>query len=487
MVRLASVLHILGLVILIIAGLMLIPLGVSCLFADGAQLAFAVSSAIALGIGLPMALGTRSQARNRDLQVRDGFLLAALIWMVTPAVATLPLLWQIPGLSFTDAYFEAVSGLTATGATVLTKLDVMPISINFWRTFMHWIGGMGVVVLTVAVLPLLGVGGSQAFKAETPGPMKDEKLTPRITQTAKGLWFVYAFITAGCVSGLWLAGMPAMDALMHAFSIMGLGGFSSHDASFGFFNSPAMEAVAIFFMLLAGINFATHFLFVTRRSFRVYRLDLEAQAFWWLMLGSVLLVAYFLWRENTYAEFLTALRFAAFNVVSVATTTGLVTTDYNQWPMFAPVFMIFLACFATCAGSTGGGIKMVRAQLLVKQSYGELRRLIHPRLQVVVKLNKQVVDRSVLHSVLAFVSLYGATIIFLTLLMLFSGCDVVTALTAIVACVNNMGPGLNLVGPATTFAVLSDFQTWLCTLAMLLGRLELFTLLVLLSPEFWRH
>ena len=436
MVRLASVLHILGLVILIIAGLMLIPLGVSCLFADGAQLAFAASSAIALVLGLLMALGTRSQARNRELQVRDGFLLAALIWMVTPAVATLPLLWQIPGLSFTDAYFEAVSGLTATGATVLDKLDALPVSINFWRTFMHWIGGMGVVVLTVAVLPLLGVGGSQAFKAETPGPMKDEKLTPRITQTAKGLWVVYAFITAGCVSGLWLAGMPAMDA---------------------------------------------------RRSFRVYRFDLEAQAFWWLMLGSVLLVAYFLWRENTYAEFLTALRFAAFNVVSVATTTGLVTADYNQWPIFAPVFMIFLACFATCAGSTGGGIKMVRAQLLVKQSYGELRRLIHPRLQVVVKLNKQVVERSVLHSVLAFVFLYGATIIFLTLLMLFSGCDVVTALTAIVACVNNMGPGLNLVGPATTFAVLSDFQTWLCSLAMLLGRLELFTLLVLLSPEFWRH
>ena len=487
MVRLASVLHILGLVILIIAGLMLIPLGVSCLLADGAQLAFAASSAIALGIGLLMALGTRSQARNRELQVRDGFLLAALTWLVTPAVATLPLLWQIPGLSFTDAYFETVSGLTTTGATVLDKLDALPVSINFWRTFLVWVGGMGVVVLTVAVLPLLGVGGSQAFKAETPGPMKDEKLTPRITQTAKGLWVVYAFITAGCVSGLWLAGMPAMDALMHAFSIMGLGGFSSHDASFGFFNSPAMEAVAIFFMLLAGINFATHFLFVTRRSFRVYRLDLEAQAFWWLMLGSVLLVAYFLWRENTYAEFLTALRFAAFNVVSIATTTGLATTDFNQWPMFAPVFMIFLSCFATCAGSTGGGIKMVRAQLLVKQSYGELRRLIHPRLQVVVKLNKQVVDRSVLHSVLAFVSLYGATIIFLTLLMLFSGCDVVTALTAIVACVNNMGPGLNLVGPATTFAVLSDFQTWLCTLAMLLGRLELFTLLVLLSPEFWRH
>jgi len=487
MVRLVSVLHILGLVILIIAGLMLIPLGVSCLFADGAQLAFAASSAIALVLGLLMALGTRSQARNRELQVRDGFLLAALTWLVTPAVATLPLLWQIPGLSFTDAYFETVSGLTTTGATVLDKLDALPVSINFWRTFLVWIGGMGVVVLTVAVLPLLGVGGSQAFKAETPGPMKDEKLTPRITQTAKGLWVVYAFITAGCVIGLWLAGMPAMDALMHAFSIMGLGGFSSHDASFGFFNSPAMEAVAIFFMLLAGINFATHFLFVTRRSFRVYRLDLEAQAFWWLMLGSVLLVAYFLWRENTYAEFLTALRFAAFNVVSVATTTGLATTDYNQWPMFAPVFMIFLSCFATCAGSTGGGIKMVRAQLLVKQSYGELRRLIHPRLQVVVKLNNQVVERSVLHSVLAFVFLYGATIILLTLLMLFSGCDVVTALTAIVACVNNMGPGLNLVGPATTFAVLSDFQTWLCTLAMLLGRLELFTLLVLLSPEFWRH
>lgn len=487
MVRLAVVLHVLSFVIMVVAGVMMIPWMVSVAAGDGADDSFIHAIGLTLLFGYVFWRQTRLKVKAPELQVRDGFLLAALTWTISPVFACLPFMFQFPGMSFTDAYFEAVSGLTTTGATVLSNLDTLPVSINFWRCFMNWIGGMGVVVLSVAILPLLGVGGSQAFKAETPGPMKDDKLTPRIAQTAKGLWFVYALITSACIGAFWLGGMTVEDAVMHGFSTMGLGGFSSHDASFGHFNSPLLESICVGFMLLAGINFATHFLVLTRRTVRPYLIDREAQAFWLLMIFSVSLVAYFLWRERVYPDALTSLRFAAFNVVSIATTTGYANTDYNLWPAFAPVYMLFLCCFATAAGSTGGGIKMVRAQLLLKQSYAELRRLIHPRAQVTVKLNGRPFGTTVLYSVLAFVFLYGASIIFFTMLMLFSGADVVTGFTAVIACINSTGPGLNQVGPSTTFEVLSDFQTWVCSLAMLLGRLELFTLIVVLSPDFWRR
>jgi trk system potassium uptake protein TrkH len=274
--------------------------------------------------------------------------------------------------------------------------------------------------------------------------------------------------------------------MIHTFSIMGLGGFSSHDASFGFFDSPAMEAVAIVFMLLAAINFSTHFLAFSGRSLRAYVKDNEAHMVWITMIGSVILVACFLWAHQVYPDFLTALRHAAFNVVSIATTTGLATQDYNLWPAFAPVLMLFLSCFATAAGSTGGGIKMVRAQLLIKHCISELHRLVHPKSPMVVKLNGAVYEPAVMDSILAFMFLYGISIILCTLLMLLSGCELVTAFSAVVASINNMGPGLNLVGPATTFAVLTDFQTWICTLAMLLGRLELFTMVVIFTRTFWR-
>lgn len=487
MVRLTVVLHVLSFVIMVVAGVMMIPWMVSVAVGDGADGSFIHAIGLTLLFGYVFWRQTRLRVKAPELQPRDGFLLAALTWTISPVFACLPFVFQFPGMSFTDAYFEAVSGLTTTGATVMSNLDTMPVSINFWRCFMNWIGGMGVVVLSVAILPLLGVGGSQAFKAETPGPMKDDKLTPRIAQTAKGLWFVYAVITSACISAFWLGGMSPEDAVMHGFSTMGLGGFSSHDASFGHFNSPLLEAICIAFMLLAGINFATHFLVLTRRTVRPYLIDREAHAFWLLMIFSVSLVTYFLWRERVYPDALTSLRFAAFNVISIATTTGYANTDYNLWPAFAPVYMLFLCCFATAAGSTGGGIKMVRAQLLLKQSYAELRRLVHPRAQVTVKLNGRPFGTTVLYSVLAFVFLYGASIIVFTMLMLFSGADVVTGFTAVIVCINSTGPGLNQVGPSTTFEVLSDFQTWVCSVAMLLGRLELFTLIVVFSPDFWRR
>ena len=477
------VLHVLSLVILIFGLTMLVPLAVSWGLRDGAERAF--DEAILLTLAVGALLGYVTRKSKRDLRIRDGFLMVALVWTVLPAFAAVPLIVQLD-LSFTDAYFETVSGLTTTGATILTGLDDLPVSINFWRTQLVWLGGMGLIVLAVAVLPLLGIGGRQMFKAETPGPMKDSKMTPRIAQTAKGLWGVYALFTLACTLAFWWAGMTFFDAVVHGFSTMGLGGFSSHDASFGHFDSPLIEAITIFFMLLAGFNFATHFKALASGSFQPYRHDPEARWFLFTMFASILGIMLFLQVHGVYGSFFEALRYTAFNVVSVATTTGFGNTDFGLWPVFAPLWMLFLANFATCAGSTGGGIKMIRTIILYKQLYRELVRAIHPNVVYPVKLGRQIVQGNILFSVLAFAFVYMSCYVAMTLLLLFSGLDPLSSLSAIAACISNTGPGLNLVGPSTTYAVLTDFQTWVCTLSMLLGRLEIFTLLVVLTPAFWR-
>jgi trk system potassium uptake protein TrkH len=474
----------LSLVLLLFAASMLVPLVFSLGLADGAHAAYAKAMGITLLAGA--GLWAVTHRAGRELQVRDGFLLVALVWTVLPAFATLPLMLQLRELSFTDAFFEAVSGLTASGATVLSGLDRLPPSLNIWRGFMIWLGGMGVIVLAVAILPLLGVGGSQLFKAETPTPMKDSKLTPRIAETAKGLWLVYFGLTVACALAYRWAGMNWLDAVMHAFTTMGLGGFSTHDQSYAYWNSPRIEAVAIVFMLLAAINFATHFLAWHRRSLRAYRVDPEAKVFVGVVMLSALGIAAFLVWKGVYPDFGTALRYAAFNVVSIATTTGYATTDFNLWPIFAPLWMLFLSSFASCSGSTGSGMKMIRALILFKQVFRELLRIIHPRVYRPVKLGGQPVENNVVFAVLAYVFVYVSCIVIFTLLLALSGADVVTAFSAAVASINNTGPGLARVGPASTYAVLNDFQTWVCSFAMLLGRLELFTLLVVLTPAFWR-
>jgi trk system potassium uptake protein TrkH len=481
--RFAPTVRVFGVLLMGFALTMLVPLALSWLWHDGAESAYDEAFLLTFGCGL--FLWWLTHREKHDLKVRDGFLMVAMVWTLLPVFAGLPLMLQL-NVSFTDAYFEAVSGLTTTGATVLPNLDQLPPSINLWRGLMVWLGGMGLIVLAVAVLPLLGIGGRQMFKAETPGPMKDSQLTPRLTHTAKGLWIVYGGITLACIVSLHLAGMSWFDAVMHSFSTMGLGGFSSHDASFGFWDSPAIEAVTIIFMLVAGINFATHFLAVHGRTLKPYRHDPEI--FWYLVvtLGSVLGIAIYLDVQEVYPNFGTALRFSAFNVVSIATTTGFANTDYNLWPIFAPLWMLFLCSFATSAGSTGGGIKMMRAIILYKQVYRELVRAMHPNAVWPVRVGGSVVPQNVLTAVLAFGFAYMCIIVALTLLMAFSGLDVVTAFSAVVASFNNTGPGLNQVGPATTFEVLTDFQTWVCTIAMLLGRLEIFTLLVVLTPAFWK-
>lgn len=484
MTALLTVLPHLGLIAMVMSLSHLLPLGVSLFYGDGAAGAFAISMAVNFAGGCAMWLSTRSG--KRELTSRDGILLVVLAWTGGAAFATLPLLMVIPGLSFTDAYFETMSGLTTTGSTVLSGLDTLEPSLNFWRCLLVWLGGMGLIVLAVAILPLLGVGGRQIFKAETPGPMKDEKLTPRITETAKGLWVVYAFISLACILAYRAAGMTWFDAVVHMFSTMGLGGFSSHDASFGYWDSPVIEGVAILFMLIASINFGSHFLALRNRTLHPYRSDPEIMWCMGAMLGSCLMIGGYLWVMDAYPTFFEALRFASFNVVSIASTTGYASTDYNLWPMFAPMWMLFLCSFASCSGSTGGGIKMIRARLLYIQVYREFVKLLHPTAIRPAKLAGHVIDNKIIFSVLAFLFIYIACIVALTLTLMASGLDEMTSFSAVVASINNTGPGLHKVGPATTYAVLSDFQTWVCTFAMLIGRLELFTVLIVFTPVFWR-
>jgi trk system potassium uptake protein TrkH len=482
--RLTPVLNALSLVIAGFALAMLVPLGVSYLYGDAARDAYARAVPITFGAGAALWLLTRFN--SRELQPRDGFLLVALVWTVLPAFATLPLLFYISGLSFTDAYFEAVAALTTTGSTILSDLDHLPPSVNFWRCELQWLGGMGIIVLAVAILPLLGVGGSQILKAETPGPMKNAKLTPRIREAAKGLWLIYAAITFACMLAMKAAGMGWFDAILHAFSTMSLGGFSSHDQSFAFFRSPAIEGVTALFMIIAGVNFGTHFLAFRQLSLAPYRRDPETSAYLAVLGLSVLGLAYFLVANHAYPSYWTALRYSAFNVISIATTTGFSSTDFNIWPVFAPVWMLFLCCFVTCSGSAGGGIKLIRAELMVRQALRELLRIIHPRAYLPVKLGGHTVENNIIFAVLAFMLIWGGSVTIMTMLLAASGVDIITAFSAIITCICNTGPGLNLVGPGKTYAFLNDFQTWICTVAMLIGRLELFTLFIVFTPAFWR-
>jgi trk system potassium uptake protein TrkH len=481
-----SVLRVFSLIVVLFSATMLVPGAVSWWLADGAQLAYDEGMLVTLATGLVLWFATRRQVR--ELHVKDGFLLVVMAWTLLPAFSTIPLLLYFgPSLSFTDAYFEAMSGLTATGATVLTGLERLPASINLWRALMHWLGGLGIIVLAVAILPLLGVGGRQMFKAETPGPMKDARLTPRMAETAKGLWTVYVLLTLACMLAFTLAGMSWLDAFIHAFSVLGLGGFSAYDASLGYFNDLAIEIIAIVFALAAGMNFATHFLALRHRRPSLYLRDPEIPYFFMVLVASCFAIALYLWVHGVYPDFYQALRYATFNTVSVATSLGFATTDYALWPMFAPLWMLFLGSFLACSGSCGGGIKMVRALILYKQVFREILRSIHPASVRHVTLGNTPLSPQLLFAVLGFSFVYMASVVFLTLLLAATGLDALTAFSAVIACINNTGPGLGAVGPASNFSVLSDFQTWVCIFAMLLGRLELFTLLVVFTRSYWRR
>lgn len=484
LLRLLPVLHVLGAMLMFFSVTYLMPIVASLLYGDDTLIDFLLAMAISFACGALLFIAGR-RAR-RELKPRDGFLLVALAWILMAAIATVPLMLVIDELSFTDAFFETMSGLSTTGATVLTGLDKLPPAINLWRHELNWLGGMGIIVLAVAILPLLGVGGMQVYKAEVTGVSKEAKLTARIADTAKALWLTYFAISVACILALKAVGLNWLDAICHAFAAMGLGGFSTYDDSVGHFDSPAVEAVLIVFMMIAALNFATHFLVWREKSLRVYLRDPEAIAIVLLIVVSTLVCAAYLWAMGTYPDFLTNLRHVAFNLVSIATDCGFASQDYDKWPIFVPLWFLFLSCITASSGSTGGGIKMVRTLILAQQARIELKKLIHPRAVVPLRLGETIVPQSIAGAVLGFVFLYILTVGELTFFLVASGLDFTSSITAIIACINNAGPGLNVVGPAQNYQSLTDFQTWICSIAMFVGRLEVMTVFVLLTPTFWR-
>jgi trk system potassium uptake protein TrkH len=480
---LLPVAHVFALVMMVFAVTMLAPLVMALWALDPALWSFVISAPATFMMGALLWLVTRRF--KRELKTRDGLMLVALTWVALPAVAGIPL-WHYLPINFTDAYFEAASGLTTTGGTVLSGLEFLPRSINLWRHLLSWLGGMGIIVLAVAILPMLGVGGMQIYRAEMPGPMKDSKLTPRIGQTAKLLWAVYAGLTLACIGSLRMAGMNWFDAVCHGFSALALGGFSTYDASIGHFNSLPIELVLTVFQILAALNFATHYLAWSQRGVAAYFRDAEAKAIFGVLGASCIALSVFLYFKGSYPDYPTALRHTIFNLVSIATDSGLHTEDYSRWPIFAPMWMMFLSCIVASSGSTGGGIKMIRTLVLTKQAHRELNQLVHPNMVRPLKVGGVVIANRVVFAVLAFVFLYFMSIVTLIFVQLASGLDFMTAFSSIIACINNAGPGLGLVGPGSNYGVLSDFQTWVCSAAMLLGRLEVFTILVLFTPTLWR-
>jgi trk system potassium uptake protein TrkH len=475
--------RILGLLMMVFSSTMLPPILAGFIFEDGAVLPFVEAFCLILIAGFLLYLPV--YRHKKELRLRDGFLVVVLFWTVLGVAGGLPIyLSGIYEISITDAVFESMSGITTTGATVIVGLDDLPHSLLLYRQELQWLGGMGIIVLAVAVLPMLGVGGMQLFRAETPGPVKDTKLTPRITETAKALWYIYLGLTIACCLAYWVAGMSFFDALSHSFSTVAIGGFSTHDASMGYFNSTAIEFIAIVFMLLSGVNFAIHFTAFRNRSLRPYQRDAEFRTYILVLsVVSVITISY-LQLTETFDSTAESIIEGLFQVVSIGTTTGFTTAEYYSWPGFLPVLLLYVSFIGGCSGSTGGGIKVIRILLLVKQGMRELRRLVHPNAQIAVKIGKKAMSEKVIEAVWGFFAAYFAISALMILMLMATGLDQETAFSAVAACLNNLGPGLGDVG--RNFASINDPAKWILCLAMLLGRLEIFTLLVLITPAFWK-
>ncbi len=479
-----AVARILGLLLMLFSLTMLPPVFVSAWYGDGSAPAFVSGFLITLLAGATIWFPLRQQAR--ELRTRDGFLVVTGFWTLLGAFSATPLLFvETPPLSVTEAVFEAISGLTTTGATVIVGLDRLPPAVLYYRAQLHWLGGMGIIVLAVAVLPMLGVGGLQLYRAETPGAVKDTKLTPRITETAKALWSIYVGLTVACALAYWAAGMTPFDAICHSFATLATGGFSTHDASLAFFGSPVIDGIAIAFMVLAGANFALHFLAFQSGTLRNYGRDPEFRGYLLILAAASLFIAGYLLAVDHHQDVSRALLDATFHVVSIMTTTGFTTADFSAWPGSVPVLLVFIMFVGGCGGSTTGGIKVMRWLLLYRQGAREVVRLIHPAAEIPVRLGFTVVPQRVVDAVWGFFAIYVVLFSIMMLILVGTGVDQVTAFSAIATTVNNVGPGLGEV--AANFKALAPVDKWVCVVAMLLGRLEIFTLFVLISPAFWRR
>ncbi|MBT3437577.1 MAG: potassium transporter [Oceanospirillaceae bacterium] len=487
-------LKIIGMLLMAFSASMIPSLLISLSLNDGAHWSFGYAFCITFIAGFLIWLPFSTH--TKVLRTRDGFVIVVMFWTILGLFGALPFYFSTPlsaldpSWSYVDSLFESLSGLTTTGATVIVHLDDLPTSLLFYRQFLQWFGGMGIIVLAVAILPMLGIGGMQLYRAETPGPVKDSKLTPRITETAKQLWYIYLTLTVTCATAYWLAGMTLFDAITHSFSTVAIGGFSTHDASLGYFNSAAVETIAIIFMLLAAVNFSLHF--QTARTIRNqhykarlshYWHDEEFRFFLSVIASICLITVGTLWLTNG-MNFNDSFRQGVFEVVSIATTTGFATADFSQWPAML-AFLLFSAAFiGGCAGSTGGGMKVVRVLIVLKQGLREIRRLIHPNAIIHVKLGSSPIPDRVAEAVWGFFSVYTLVFFIMMIALLGTGMDQVTAWSAVGATLNNLGPGLGDV--AQNYSDVTAVGKWILCFSMLLGRLEVFTLLVLFTPMFWR-
>lgn len=427
-------------------------------------------------LGIPRSIGS--------IGYRESLLFVTLTWTAAGLLGGLPFM-LINGLSFTDATFEAISGITTTGATVMTGLDAMPKSLLLYRQFLQWMGGLGVIILVVAIMPMLNIGGMRLYKAETPGPVKGEKLAPRISHTARYLWYVYLVLTVACAFCYWLAGMDVYDAIAHTFATVATGGFSTKDASIGYYDSIAIESVANVFMLLGAINFGLHFLVFHGRRPWLYWRDEETRWFIWIIASASIGIGLLLWLAGSFDNAGTSLRHSTFQVISFITSTGFVSAGYPEWPAASALLLIILAYIGGCAGSTAGGNKVVRNVITIKAILQEIKYLIHPRGVFTLKFNRRPVTRDVMDSVKGYMFLAAALTIVLTLILMMTGLDFLSALSAVSACINVNGPAFGVLG--SNFAPVSDFGTWVLSATMILGRLEFFTVLALFHPAFWQR
>lgn len=476
--------RILGVLLMLFSILANLPsILVSLIHDDGETSSFLTALLITFATGFVMWIVTLKA--RKELRTRDGFLVVTLFWTVLGTFGALPFFFsQALPLSITDAVFESISGLSTTGATVVVGLDYLPESILFYRQQLQWLGGMGIVALAVAVLPMLGIGGMQLYRAESPGPVKNDNLVPRLAETAKALWYIYLALTVACALCYWIAGMSLFDAICHSFSTVAIGGFSTHDASLAYFDSHLINSIAIVFMFLAGINFALHFAAWRSQSINQYWRDPELKFYVAILAVLSAVTVGILYFSHTYGP-TDSIFHGVFQAVSIATTTGFTTANFSAWPSMLPYLLIYASIIGACAGSTGGGMKVIRILLIFKQGLREVQRLIHPNSIIPVKLGRTLVPDRVIESVWGFFSVYVMVFLALLIALLATGLDVVTAFSAVGASINNLGPGLE--GVSQNYSQLSDAAKWILCAAMLLGRLEIFTLLVLFLPMFWRR
>ena len=482
--QLSIVAKTLGLLLMVFSFAQVPPILVDLMYSEGEYLTFVFSFILTVFGGLLLWWPFRTI--KKSFRLREGVLIVVSFWIVLSLFGTLPFLIteSISNLSFSNAFFESMSGLTTTGATVLSQLDELPKSILFYRQQLQWLGGMGIIVLAVAVLPLLGVGGMELYHAESSGIAKD-RLTPKLRNTAIALWKIYLSLTVLCALAYFFSGMSIFDAISHSFSTVAIGGFSTHDSSIGYFNSIPIEMIAMFFMFLAGINFSLHFVAWNNRSLIDYIKDSEFKTYAMVLLSASAIVIIALSLNSEYGSTSETIRHSLFQTISIATTTGFTSQNYSNWPAAIPVFLIMVSFIGACVGSTGGGIKVVRVLVMFRLGMKEIHKFIRPNAQVSIKLNNASINEKALVSVLGFFSLYAISFIFIMMLLMFAGLDQVTAYSATAATMNNLGPGLGEV--AQNYGSVGETAKWILSFSMLIGRLEVLTIIAIFHRAFWRH